>query len=320
MCGGAEETTADPTAYGRRHHRGEHEETMGTQADTGARATATVIHTLLTAFGYGLVALGGAVLNDPSLAWLAVLGTTGTGPAPAWVGWFAVAVGLLLTRVRFRPTVGGIPIAGGSISLPAPLATLPEGAVPALVFVVRTVALAFMLRWAVGGILFWAALPFLALSDCRVSGTTDRARLLEALLLYLLFFGYGAGGVWNFVGHFFMADTVAASVGWAPGSPFQQELAFYALGTGIVGLMTPWWRGGFWLAAATATSVFVYGAAFTHIQDYLVRGNTAPANWGVAAVGANLVIPTAVLLLTWLYWRALPPAQHHLAQRSPRYP
>ena len=135
-------------------------------------------------------------------------------------------------------------------------------------------------------------------------GVVSPAKLIGYLLLYVLFYGYGIGGIWNFVGHFFAADMVAASVGWPAGNPFQQELAFYALGTGAVGLLTPWVRDRFWMAAALAPSIFVYGAAFTHVQDYLVNDNTAPANWSVAAVAANLIIPTVVLGLLWAYARA----------------
>ena len=146
-------------------------------------------------------------------------------------------------------------------------------------------------------------LPVPGLSQARRLGAPDRRTRLELVLLYVLFYGYGVGGAWNFAGHFFAADMVASSVGWAAGSPFQQELAFYALGTGTVGLLTPWIRDRFWLAAALAPSIFVYGAAFTHVEDYLVSGNDAPMNWSFTAVGANLLIPTAVLALTWVYAR-----------------
>lgn len=248
--------------------------------------------------GYGLVALGGAGLNG--MTFERALPGPGIDPGSIpLLAWGGVGLGLLLTRSPFSSR--------WREALPAPLSTLPSARSRVLGFVIRQACLAFLIRWAVGGVIFWVALPLVALADVYRRGPTTRARLAEALVLYLLFFGYGVGGIWNFVGHFFMADTVAASVGWPPGSPFQQELAFYALGTGVVGLLTPWWRDHFWVAAAVAPSIFVYGAAFTHIEDYLVYGNTAPANWGPAAVGANLVIPTVVLLGTWFYFRTRGP-------------
>lgn len=291
--------------------------------------------------GYGLVFLGGSKLNGipQASAPLAAIRI----PAELWgaVGGGELLIGLLLTQpavhrmagtalttwllaaTALHVLAGDVPgalvplvLAGFGLWIardaarfdarrawPAPLARLPETAPTRFGFVARHLGVSFLLRWAVGGVVFWAALPLLALSHARKVGAASTRARLELVLLHLLFYGYGAGGIWNFSGHFFAADMVAASVGWPAGSPFQQELAFYALGTGTVGLLTPWLRDRFWIAAALAPSIFVYGAAFTHIQDYLIAGNEAPMNWSFTAVGANLLIPTVVLALTWIYWR-----------------
>lgn len=291
--------------------------------------------------GFGFVFLGGAKLAAipaitapldvigipdrwwPLIAWgeLAI-GALLTQPAlhklAAWmmVPWLVTAVGFHLSAadhagavVPFTLAVFGLwlwrqapPIDRNEV-WPAPLHPLPTATGGRLAFVVRQVGTSFLFRWAIGGVAFWAALPLLGLSQARRVGASSRRARLEHVLLYLLFYGYGVGGLWNFTGHFFAADMVAASVGWPAGSPFQQELAFYALGTGTVGLLTPWLRERFWIAAALAPSIFVYGAAFTHIEDYLRNGNDAPMNWSLAAVGANLLIPTAVMTLVWLYSR-----------------
>lgn len=254
------------------------------------------MRTIAVTAGFGLVFLGGAVLHGMSAF---------TGYLAAWgiphvihpvIAWVAILAGLLLMHVSVHGLNAG--------ALPAPLQWLPQSSAGRTAFTVRQLGAAFLIRWAVGGVLFWCALPLLALAHARNVAASDRIQRIGYLLLYLLFYGYGVGGIWNFVGHFFAADLVAASVGWAAGSPFQQELAFYALGTGIVGLLTPWLRDRFWIAAAVAPSVFVYGAAWTHVQDYFANGNTAPMNWSFAAVGANLIIPTVVLGLLWAYARA----------------
>ena len=291
--------------------------------------------------GIGLVFLGGAKLNGVTEA-LAPLQAIGISPDLfRLVGGGEIAVGLLLTQSALHrigaavlglwmlgavgahlwaadPAGAVVPLVLSVFGLfvsyraappsrpwpgPAPLAQLPPPGLGQLPFVGQQVGLSFLIRWAVGGVAFWASLPLVALSHARNIGASDARERLEYVLLYLLFFGYGAGGVWNFVGHFFMSDRVAASVGWPSGSPFQQELAFYALGTGVVGLLTPWLRDRFWVAAALVTSIFGYGAAYTHAQDYLLSGNDAPMNWSFAAVGANVLIPTVVLVLTWAYAR-----------------
>ncbi|MCZ6870855.1 MAG: DoxX family protein [Gammaproteobacteria bacterium] len=292
--------------------------------------------------GFGLVLLGGAKLNGIE-ATTAPLNALGVPPSLIpFIAWGEITIGLLLTQVRLHRLAGfalagwmlaalgahvlagdwlgaTLPLAllalGVVLSLrtpdvnwsrawPAPLDPLPRDRRRQLFFVVRHVGVAFLFRWAVGGLLFWSALPLLALSHARRLSMASHRERLEHVVMYLLFYGYGVGGIWNFVGHFFMADFVAGSVGWTAGSPFQQELAFYALGTGVVALLTPWWKDRYWVAAAVAPSIFIYGAAFTHIEDYLVSGNVAPMNWSISAVGANLVIPTVVLGVTWAYARA----------------
>jgi hypothetical protein len=65
--------------------------------------------------------------------------------------------------------------------------------------------------------------------------------------------------VFSFLGHFFFADQVAESIGWAIGSPFQREVAFANLAEGILGLMCLKWRGSFWLATIVSYSIFFWG-------------------------------------------------------------
>ena len=56
----------------------------------------------------------------------------------------------------------------------------------------------------------------------------------------------GIAGFWSifggFVKHTFFADEVAASIGWAAGSPFQLEVGFANLAIGVLGAATFWRR------------------------------------------------------------------------------
>jgi hypothetical protein len=254
------------------------------------------LHLSALMLGYTLVFLGGGVRNGVEES-MALFNTLGVPSASiTMVSRAALVLGLLL--------IAELPLSPARLEgWRAPLKRLPTRAVWVLPFLFRVVGVSFMIRWAVGGVAFWAALPILGLLHAASVGETSARGRLEHVLLYLLFFGYGAGGLWNFSGHFFAADMVAASVGWPAGSPFQQELAFYALGTGTVGLLTPWLRDRYWIASALAPSIFVYGAAYTHIMDFFHSGNDAPMNWSFTAVGANLIIPSAVLLVLAAYIR-----------------
>lgn len=289
----------------------------------GARALAP-----LAALAF--VVAGGLKLNDPAVA-VALFDSWGLG---AWTvtaaGWVEVALGLMLFH---RPTrnsgavglgawmvlfgllqlragqlaaaaasgvVLGVAVwvaaftprrAPGEPLLPAPLARVPPGR-RAIGRLVEMLGLSFLVRWAIGGTLFWASLLVLAWEHRR----RERTEWPEALLLYLLVLGLGTSGIWAFVGHTFLADTVSVSVGWEP-SPFQQELAYYHLGVGIAGLACWWIRDRFWLAVGLIPSVFLYGAGIVHLRDYLANGNTSPANWGVTVVVGNVVLPTLLLVL-----------------------
>ena len=53
-----------------------------------------------------------------------------------------------------------------------------------------------------------------------------RERKLEILSLYLLGVGVAGSGIGGFFGHFFLSESVANSIGWPTGNPFQLEVAF----------------------------------------------------------------------------------------------
>jgi hypothetical protein len=93
---------------------------------------------------------------------------------------------------------------------------------------------------------------------------------------------------------------VARSIGWAAGSPFQLELAFYHLGMGTVALLCLWICDRFWIAAGLTPALFALGAGIVHVQDFVVHGNAAPANWGPSVLVGNFLVPAGVLwVLIW---------------------
>lgn len=293
--------------------------------------------------GIGFIVGGGAKLDDPErvVELFASWGVPG-GTTILLAGWVEVALGLALLNRPTRPLGaaglsvwmllwGFIQIVAGSTSAVAsavvlvlmtlyllsrdqplvpsggwvesPLGPPPAETPEAIHRLVRLVGLAFLIRWAVGGITYWIALPVLALVD---GGGDDGLsnRPLERVLLHLLVLGLGVSGLWSFVGHTFMSETVSQAVGWSP-SPFQRELAFYHLAIGVSGIACWWIRDHFWLAAAAIPSLFLYGAGWVHLTDFLEHGNAAPANWGFSVLFGNLLLPTAILLLAGMRARGV---------------
>ncbi len=121
--------------------------------------------------------------------------------------------------------------------------------------------------------------------------------VLETITLYAILVNVGLGGLFAFTGHAFMADQVAARIGWQPGSPFQLEVAAANLAFGILGLCALRFRGDFWLAVAIGFALFLLGAACVHIREIVGKGNLAEYNAGAFLVIGDIVVPVAILVL-----------------------
>ena len=94
--------------------------------------------------------------------------------------------------------------------------------------------------------------------------------------------------------HILVPDRIANYIGWQTGSPFQIELGFASLGIAILGILSIWLRGWFWVAPAISRSVFLFGAAFVHIREIIGRGNFSPGNAG-PVLFFDISVPLLVL-------------------------
>jgi 4-amino-4-deoxy-L-arabinose transferase-like glycosyltransferase len=106
----------------------------------------------------------------------------------------------------------------------------------------------------------------------------SRERKLELFLLYLFGVGVAGSGIGGFFGHFFISDSVAESIGWPTGNPFQLEVGFANLAVGILGIVAMGRRDGFREATVIAVTVFGVGATIVHARDIIETGNLAPGN------------------------------------------
>jgi hypothetical protein len=247
----------------------------------------------LTIFFHGTRTIAAAVL----VAWMAGATAVHSLGGDSGLALFPLTVALVAAGVATSGFRAGL---HRVLALPAPLRNPPASMMSAAGFLVPLVGVSFLLRWSAGGAVFWAALPVLALMHAHTVSASSTRERVEMVLLYLLVLGLGTAGLWMFIGHYFMSEQVARSIGWTTGSPFQHELAFYHLGMGVVALLCIWIRDRYWIAAAVTPALFALGAGVVHLQEFLVRGNTAPANWGASILIGNLVIPAVLLgLLAW---------------------
>jgi Family of unknown function (DUF6790) len=134
----------------------------------------------------------------------------------------------------------------------------------------------------------------------------SRERRLEILLLYLFGVGVAGSGIGGFFGHFFISDSVAESIGWPTGNPFQLEVGIANLAIGILGIVAMGRRDGFREATVIAVTIFGVGATVIHVIDVIESGNLAPGN--TIQNVSNLLRPA--LLIAFL-------AASRRAERSP---
>lgn len=101
------------------------------------------------------------------------------------------------------------------------------------------------------------------------------------------------------MGHVFMGPAVAKSIGWPPGSPFQFEVGMANLGIGALGIVCVW-RRDFWLPTIVMAAVFLWGAAYIHIDQIIRFRNFAPDNAGIELY-ADIIGPAILIGLYTAY-------------------
>src|SRR6266508_2435823 len=121
-------------------------------------------------------------------------------------------------------------------------------------------------------------LPFVHLGVSRYPRT--RARVIHLLLLYALVLDVGVVGlVFGFIPHVFFADKAAQLIGWPPGSPFQFEVGIHDGAWGLLGFLSIWIGGSFWIATGLSLSVFMLEVTYSHIHQMMKEHNFAPYNF-----------------------------------------
>ena len=209
-----------------------------------------------TTLGYLLVVVGGEKLNGLHWWLDPVFRLGMSDSVVHLVGWGEVLVGVLLVHRPFRGwgtrlfvawmagaltthiAAGDVPGAvvaasvlalGIVISLqpgpedmpwydrvPAPLLRVPAGAGPTTAYLALRIGAAFLFRWAVGGVVFWLALPVLGVCHLKRATSVDRASpRLHPVLLYLLFFGLGIEGLWAFARAAVEGRVDGVALSWA---------------------------------------------------------------------------------------------------------
>ena len=105
-------------------------------------------------------------------------------------------------------------------------------------------------------------------------------------------------GLFGFIGHQFMADKVAAAIGWEKGSFFQKEIGFANLAMGISAIYASHLNNEAALKTIViAYAIFMGGAGFVHLTDLMHRNNRSILNVQPLILEAVIVIYSLYLIL-----------------------
>ena len=151
--------------------------------------------------------------------------------------------------------------------------------------------------------LIWIVLLGLIVSGSLIQIKVAHTGIVETFLLYFLVLQVGIGGLFCFVGSYFVADKVAKAIGWPAGNPFQTELAFANLSLGVLGILCIWLRGNFWIATGIAYSVFFFGGAWVHINEEVLKKKNFSIAITAPVLYTDIIGPIAMIgLLIAYFW------------------
>ena len=141
-----------------------------------------------------------------------------------------------------------------------------------------------------------------AIINATVSILVYDARVVAAFLGSLLFWCVGIQCISSCVLHWYRptADKIAEGIGWAPGSPFQKEVAAAAGAFGILGILCSWISGDFWTATAIGASFMFFLMGIGHVLDIVRNKNMSIYNAG-SVLYTDLLVPVVLIALLILW-------------------
>lgn len=129
------------------------------------------------------------------------------------------------------------------------------------------------------------------------------AAAIRIFLMWQLTIGVGFSSIYAAFGHLVLADKVAASIGWPPGSPFQREVGMWDFAIGVVGILCLKFRSmGFWTATVFTFGIFSIGAGLGHVYELVIHGDVSINNAG-PVMYMDLFYPVFLVLLLFQYRR-----------------
>lgn len=128
--------------------------------------------------------------------------------------------------------------------------------------------------------------------------SADTAGTLKVFLLHQFAVSHGIIAVGGFIMNVLYPKKTADQLGWAT-SPFQVKYGFAQVGLGVMGVLSIWFQGNFWVG--TLVTLYIYGLSglWTHTQEVMrKRKEGGKTDWVEVS---NIVLDVVYhLVLTWM--------------------
>lgn len=127
---------------------------------------------------------------------------------------------------------------------------------------------------------------------------SDPVHIMHTVLLHQFVVTHGIIAVVGFIINVLRPEQTAAQLGW-PSGPFQIKYGFAQVGLGVMGLLSIWFQGNFWVG--TLVTLYVYGVSglWTHTLE-VRRKHRETGRWDWIELGNIILDVIYHLALTWM--------------------
>ena len=126
----------------------------------------------------------------------------------------------------------------------------------------------------------------------------ETSTIMHVMLLHQFVVTHGVIAILGFIMNVLTPERTAASLGWAT-SPYQIKYGFQQLGLGVMGVLTIWFTGNFWVAALITLYIYGVSGLWTHTLEVIrKRRERGTTDWIEIA---NIVLDVIYhVVLTWM--------------------
>lgn len=128
--------------------------------------------------------------------------------------------------------------------------------------------------------------------------SADFVEWMRVLLLHQFAVSHGIIAVGGFIMNVLYPKRTAAKLGW-PSSPFQVKYGFQQVGLGVMGVLSIWFQGNFWVGTLVALYIYGLSGLWTHTQEILRKRKETGKTDAIEL--SNIILDVIYhLVLTWM--------------------